>query len=52
MRDLNQRPSDSKFDALPTELTGHTTITWKNMYLTVKVSSRQNVKIKREKMLI
>ena len=40
MRDLKPRPSDYKSDALPTELTGHTTITWKNIYLTVKVSSR------------
>ena len=36
-------------DALPTELTGHTVTTWKNMYLTVKVSSRKNVNIKQEK---
>ena len=49
MRDLNPRPSDERSDALPTELTGHTTITWKNIYLTVKVSSRKNVKIKQEK---
>ena len=49
MRDLNPRPSDYKSDALPTELTGHTTITWKNMYLTVKVSSRKIVNIKQEK---
>ena len=49
MRDLNPRPSDYKSDALPTELTGHTITTWKNMYLTVKVSSRKNVNIKQEK---
>ena len=48
MRDLNPRSSDSKSDALPTELNEHTTITWKNMYLTVKVSSRRNVNIKQE----
>ena len=35
-------------DALPTELTGHTPKTWKNMYLTVKVSSRKNVNINLE----
>ena len=34
---------------LPTELTGHTVKSWKNMYLTVKVSSRKNVNIKQEK---
>ena len=33
-------------------LTGHTTITWKIMYLTVNVSSRKNVKIKQGKMFI
>ena len=49
MRDLNPRPSDSKFDGLPTELTGHTVTNWKNMYITVKVSSRKNVNIKQEK---
>ena len=49
MRDVKPRSSDQKSDALPTELTGHTTATWKNMYLTVKVSSRMNVKIKQEK---
>ena len=47
MRDFNPRHSDS--DALPTELTGHTVTTWKNMYLTNKVSSRKNVNIKQEK---
>ena len=31
------------------KLTGHTIITRKNMYLTVKVSSRKNVNIKQEK---
>ena len=40
MTDLNPRPSDKKSDALPTELTGHTLRTWKNIYITVKVSSR------------
>ena len=49
MRALNPRHSGEKSDALPTELTGPTTTTWKNMYLTVKVSSRKNVNIKLEK---
>ena len=49
MRDLNQRPSDENSDALPTELTGHMLRNRKNMYLTVKVSSRKNVNIKQEK---
>ena len=49
MRALNPRHSGQKSDALPTELTGHTVTTWKNMYLTVKVSSRKNVNIKQEK---
>ena len=49
MTALNPRHSNKKSDALPTELTGHTTITWKNMYLTVKVSSRKDVNIKQEK---
>ena len=35
--------------ALPTKLAGHTVTTCKNMYLTVKVSSRKNVNIKQEK---
>ena len=37
MKDLNPRPSNSKSEALPTELTGHTLKTWKNMFITVKV---------------
>ena len=49
MTDLNQRPSDEKPDVLPTEQTGHTVTTRKNMYLTVKVSSRKNVNIKQQK---
>ena len=49
MTDLNRRPSDCKSDALPTELTGCAGTTRKNMYLTVKVSSRKNVSIKQEK---
>ena len=49
MTDLNRRPSDSKSDALPTELTGYAETTRKNMYLTVKVSSRKNVNIKQQK---
>ena len=49
MRDLNPRPSDENSDALPTELTGHKVTIRKNMYLTVKVSSRKNVNIKQEK---
>ena len=47
--DLNQRPSDEKPGVLPTELTGHAARTRKNMYLTVKASSRKNVNIKQEK---
>ena len=49
MRDLKPRSLDQKSEDLPTELIGHTTLTWKNMYLPVKVSSRKNVKIKQEK---
>ena len=49
MRALNPRHSGQKSDALPTKLTGHTVTTCKNMYLTVKVSSRKNVNIKQEK---
>ena len=49
MTDLNPRPADENPDALPTELTGRTVTTRKNMYLTVKVSSRKNVNIKQEK---
>ena len=49
MRDLNPRPSDQKSDGLPTELTGHIVTTWKNIYITVKASSRKNVNIKQEK---
>ena len=49
MRDLNPRHSNQKSDALPTELTGHTVTTRKNIYLTVKVSSRKDVNIKQEK---
>ena len=49
MRDLNPRPSDENSDALATELTGHKVTIRKNMYLTVKVSSRKNVNIKQEK---
>ena len=49
MSDLNPRSSDKKSEALPTELIGHTVTTWKNMYLTVKVSSRKDVNIKQEK---
>ena len=49
MTDLYPRPSAEKPDVLPTELTGHTVRTRKNMYLTVKVSSRKNVNIKQEK---
>ena len=47
--DLNHRPSNEKPDVLPTELTGRTVTISKNMYLTVKVSSRKNVNIKQEK---
>ena len=39
MSDLNPRPTDSKSDDLPTELTGHTVTMWKHLYLTVKVKS-------------
>ena len=49
MRGLEPATLRLKSDALPTELTGHTTLMWKNIYLTVKVSSRKNVKIKQEK---
>ena len=49
MGDLDPRPSDCNSDALPTELTGHGATTRKNMYLTVKVSSRKNVNIKQKK---
>ena len=49
MTDLNPPPSDEKRDVLPTDLTGHTVQTRKNLYLTVKVSSRKNVNIKQEK---
>ena len=49
MTNLNPRTSDFKSDALPTEQTGHTVTTRKNMYLTVKISSRKNVNIKQEK---
>ena len=49
MTNLNPRPSDFKSDALLTEQTGHTVTTRKNMYLTVKISSRKNVNIKQEK---
>ena len=49
MTDLNPRPADENPDALLTKQTGHTVITRKNMYLTVKVSSRKNVNIKQEK---
>ena len=49
MRGLNPRPSNKKSDALPTELTGETITAWKNIYITVKASSRKNVNIKQEK---
>ena len=43
---LNPRNSNQKPHTLPTELTGHTVTTRKNIYLTVKVSSKKNVNIK------
>ena len=49
MTNLNPRPPDFNSDALLTEQTGHTVTTRKNMYLTVKISSRKNVNIKQEK---
>ena len=49
MGDLDPLTSDCKSDALPTELTGHGATTRKNMYLTVKGSSRKNINIKQEK---
>ena len=49
MRDLNPRPSDLESAPLPTELTGNAVTSWKNMYISVKVSSRKNVNIKQEK---
>ena len=49
MSALKPRHSNLKTDAQPTQLIGHTATTWKNMYLTVKVSSRKNVIIKQEK---
>ena len=49
MMDLNHRPSNEKPDVLPTELTGRAVTISKNMYLTVKVSSRKNVNIKQQK---
>ena len=49
MRDLNPRHSNYKSDALPTLLTGHTVTARKNIYPTVKVSSRKEVNIKQEK---
>ena len=47
--DLNHRSSNEKPDVLPIELAGRTVTVSKNMYLTVKVSSRKNVNIKQQK---
>ena len=48
MRAWTRDTQIKKSDALPTELTGHTVTTRKNIYLTVKVSSRKDVNIKQE----
>ena len=49
MSALNPRHSNENSDALPTELTGYTVRARKNIYPTVKVSSRKDVNIKQEK---